>query len=140
MSSKPSKNAAAKADIDGGSSKEALPNSDLPITPNRESKPGKNGASAAAEETKKQKIKPLPPPGADKKGKKEGKEDPSMASVVPTGADKNFDFTLNNGGHLEEIREQLKEESHILEEWESKQKPGALGTGQPNPPKNEAKP
>lgn len=41
--------------------------------------------------------------------------------------EKNFDFTLNNGGagvaanghRLEEIREQLKEETNILDEWES---------------------
>jgi hypothetical protein len=34
--------------------------------------------------------------------------------------DKNFDFTLNNGNQLEEIQEQLKEESNIIDEWDTK--------------------
>ncbi len=69
-------------------------------------------------------------PPNDKKTKKE-KEEPAKTEQVNApvqntntnggnNGDKNFDFTLNNGNHLEEIREQLKEESNILDEWETK--------------------
>jgi hypothetical protein len=122
MSSKPSKTAGNKVDPASlGSSEPLKEGSELPNTPARDTKTGKGAASG--EETKKQKIKPLPPPGGigDKKAKKEETE--VMATPPnPTAGNKNFDFTLNNGSHLEEISEQLKEESHILNEWESKQK------------------
>ena len=57
---------------------------------------------------------------------------PLISSNLSNLPEKNFDFTLNNNGPLEEIREQLKEESNILDEWETKgKKPVTLGSSPP---------
>lgn len=55
--------------------------------------------------------------GGDKKGSLSTSGTATTAGAF-VNTDKNFDFTLSNGQRLEEIREQLKEESNIIDEWD----------------------